>query len=490
MKRSSILLSILSAAVILTSCSKDEKDDKKKSGLEGQGVYLTQAQRNTLTVTDAAGTALAGAEVLIGSAVDQPFTANFLVTDASGNFTAPDAWTTDQIVTISKPGFIRASYFGQVPNGQTFALRPVPVQPPLELKGKATGFTLRDNDDIMDFALVMPAVQKREMLAFNIDMFISPETDRITVYGKPVDLPSNTSLPKQRERYGIFPVTMDKPLYRLYFEQPGEQKLVTIHGQFPFNKVVKAMQNGKSFIDVINDFTLKGGSLRNIPIVLPTQVLDVPIGEMVFNQPRGFKSPGFAEDEFLLAAALSPWQEQFYPTDFKNVPANTAFNLTTALGDQPQLLLAVKKKAEETKVSGKLSAAFIPFTPGIAPALLPLIETPVVAAYTDFTVALPAMPQGFYEVGAYMTFSTVIKEGEDANGREKEKVTKLWEVYSKSWMGQVSLPKWPNETAPAGVKRWDVLLMATQTPPGNNPVDLRSGLFETVTHATHSATDF
>ena len=483
-------MAILSAALLLTSCSKDDKDDKKKQKLDAQGVYLTTEQRKILTVTDQAGNPLSGADVLIGTAVDQPFTANFMQTDASGTFIAPDAWSSEQIVTISKAGFVRASFFGQTPNGQTYQLRPVPVQPQPELKGTATGFNLKDNDDIMDFALVMPAVQKREMLAFNINMFISPETDRITVYGSPVDLPSNTSVPKQKERYGIFPVTMDKGVYRMYFEQPGNQKIVTIHGQFPFNKVVKAMKNGKSFIDVMNDFTLKGGSLRNIVINLPTQNLEVPIGELVFNQPRSFTAPNFAADEFLLAASLSPWDGQYYPTDFKNVPANTAFNLNTALGDQPQLVLAVKKKSEETKVSGKLSAAFVPFAPNAKPSLLPLIESPTVASYTQFTVALPALPQGFYEVGAYMTFSTVVKEGEDANGREKEKVTKLWEVYADNWMSQVSLPQWPGETAPAGVKRWDVLLMANQTGPLHNQVAFGSRSFETVTHATHSATDF
>jgi hypothetical protein len=488
MKASSILLAVLASALFLTGCSKDNKDDQTKLGLEGERAFLTETQRNTIKVTDLAGNAIVGAEVLIGNAVNDPFADNFVQTNAAGTFTAPTGWTTEQVITISAKGYIRASYFGQIPNGQSFQLRLAPVAAPLELRGKGTGFTLKDGDNVMDFALVMPAVKKRDMLAFNIDMFISPQTDQITVYGNKLNLPSNTSIPKQKENYGMFPVTIDKSLYRLYFDQPANQKIVTIHGQFPFKQVVGELQGGKTFIDVINQFTLKGGSLRNVSVVLPAQTLDVPIGELVFNQPRSFKAPNFAADEFLMAASLTPYADEFYPTDFKNVPPNAAFNLMTGAGSASSLVVALKKKAEQEMVSGKLSAAFIPFDVGAQPTLLPLIASPQVISANEFKVTLPAIPQGFNEVGAYMTFSTVVKTG---TGKEtKEKVTHLWDVYADSWMNHVSLPKWPGDVVPAGTKRWDVLLMANQAPAPHNPVALTARVFETVTHATHSATDF
>ncbi len=492
MKVSAILAAILASALFLTSCSKDDKDDKKKEGLTAEGSFLTQAlteaQKKTLTVVDPNGLPIAGADVLIGTELDQPFASNFLQTNAAGIFQAPEAWVSNQIITISAKGYVRASFMGQIPAGQTFQLRAVPAATQPELQGKGTGFALKDGDKIMDFALMMPAVRKSEMLTFNLDMFISPKTDRVTVYGKAIDLPSNTSIPKQKENYGIFPVTMDKALYRLYFEQPGAQKVVTIHGQFPFKTVVDELQGGKTFVDVLNYFTFKGGSLKDVQITLPTQTLDLPIGELVFNQPRALKTPAYAADEFILAAAMSPWQDQYFPTDFKNVPSNSTFNLNTAAGDAPYLLVALKKKSEQMMISGKLSAAFVPFDAGVAPTLLPLIASPTVTAYNEFSLVLPVLPQGFAEVGSYMTYSTVEKTGTGAEA--KEKVTRLWEVYSDSWMTHVTLPKWPGEVVPTMTKRWDVLLMANQTAQANNPVAISPRVFETVTHATHSATDF
>ncbi len=487
MKTSSVLLAILASALFLTGCSKDDKDNQKKADLQGDVSFLTETQRNTITVTNLMGQPIAGAQVLIGNAVNDPFPDNFVQTDAAGTFAAPVGWKAEQAITISAKGYIRASYFGQIPNGQSFQLRAAPAAAPLELRGQASGFTLKDSDNTMDFALVMPAVKKREMLAFNIGMFISPKTDQISVYGQKLNLPSNTSIPKQKESYGLFPVTIDKSLYRLYFDLPGNQKIVTIHGQFPFKQVVGELQGGKNFIDVINYFNLKGGSLRNVSVVLPAQTLDVPIDELTFTQPRALKTPNFAADEFLVAASLSPYMDEYFPTDFKNVAANTSLNLMTAAGSNPSLVIALKKKAESEMVSGKLSAAFVPFTENVQPVLLPLINNPQVVSASEVNVTLPAIPQGFTEVGSYMTLSTVVKTG---TGKEmKEEVTPLWEVYADNWMTHLALPKWPSDVTPAGLKRWDVLLMANQAG-APNPVALSARVFETVTHATHSATDF
>ncbi len=484
------LLPLISLSLNWVACSDSDKDDKRPKLVDSNVALQSRNISASLSVTDLKGNPIPGAEVLIGIGVDQPFANNFVTTDASGQFQAPADWATAQPITIQAKGFIRTTYFAQLARGQAFKLKAQPVSVPFELKGIATGFSAKDLDKNMDFALMIPGIRKEELLAFNIDMFVSPKTDEVTVYGQKMALPSNTSIPKQKENYGIFPVTIDKPTYRMYFEEAGAKRVSAILGSFPFNKTVSEMQKGASFIDMINNFTVKGGSIRDVVIAAPTQTLDIPVTDMAFNQSRAFKSPVFNQDEVLIAVALNPNQGEFYPTDFKNVPANTVQNLATTAGNNDQqLLVALKKKSEDMQVGGaKISAAFIPFEVNVQPNLLPMIENPQVSSLYDIKVQLPVLPQGLTESGASLTLSTVVKSG---TGKDyKEVVTRHWEVYSDQWVSQVSLPRWPNDVEPVGIKRWEVLLMSADASRANIPVDLTSRVFETVTHATHSATDF
>lgn len=482
----------LSLAVsFVTGCSQDDKDEKKKKLLGlSQEAMIARSAAQTVAVTDLKGNPIAGAEVLIGTEVDKPFTANFVQSDAQGLVAVPNDWNNAETITLSAKGFVRTTYMAQQPHGQAFKMRPLPNPAPLELKGNTSGYTLKDGDKLMDFSMMIPGFKKDELLAFNIDMFISPKTDEVTVYGQKLNLPSNTSIPKQKESYGFFPVTLDKPLYRMYFDDPGSRRISAIHGQFPFSQVVKEMQSGKSFVELINYFTILGGSVADANVLAPTQNLDIAINNLNFSQQRPFKSPVFNADEFLIAVSLNANREEYYPTDFKNVTSNVVQNLSTTPGSSPQLLVALKKKAEDMQFGGaKISAAFLPFEVNVQPSLLPLMEGPKLGAnFTDFSITLPQVPADMAEAGSVFTLSTVIKNG---TGKDyKEEVTKHWEVYSDSWVSSVNLPKWPNDKAPEGVKRWEALLMASDNNKLNIQVDLTTRLFETVTHATHSATDF
>jgi hypothetical protein len=483
------LLAIAFLMVGFSACSEKDKDDpKKESDLVGLGVIARDMSRS-IQVTDLKGRPIAGAEVLIGLGVNQPFADNFVTTDVNGVFVAPSDWNSAQPITISAKGFIRTTYFGQVARGQALKMKPQPLATPYELTGVATGFNIKNSDKNMDFALMIPGIRKEELLAFNIDMFVSPKTDEVTVYGQMIQLPSNTSIPKQKENYGIFPVTLEKPLYRMYFQETGLQRVSAILGSFPFNKTVSEMQKGASFIDLINNFSVKGGSVREVNVSAPTQSFDIPVTDMIFNQTRTFKSPAFSDEEVLIAVSLNPNGNEFYPTDFKNVLPSTAQSLVTTATNDQQLLVALKKKSEDMLVSGaKISAALIPFEVDVEPTLLPMIENPQVVNLYELKVQLPQVPAGLVENGAAFILSTVVKTG---TGKDyKEVSTRHWEVYSDQWMNSVNLPRWPNDIEPTGIKRWEVLLMSADSARAQNAVDLTSRVFETVTHATHSATDF
>ncbi len=482
---------LLALTMILTGCSKNSEMSKSRDSGFSIGSWFgqkPQAAENILKVTDLNGQPLADAQILIGNSLNDPFNGNFVTTDADGIFIAPTEWTTPQVVTVAAQGFVRASFFAQVPEGQTFELRRTKPPAQYELKGKGIGFQIKDSDNLLDFALMVPAVERGELFSFNMQMFISPQMDTVDVYGQKVSLPSNVSVPRQRENYGFVPVTLEKSNYRMYFDSMGMKRVMTVRGQFPFKQVVNELQNNKPFIELINHFSLKGGSLKDIPIGAPTQVHDLPVNELVFNTSRSFQTPAFQNDEFLLAVALSPYQNDFIPTDFKNVPANTNFNMVTAAGATPHLLVALKKKAEQNEFGGgKLSAALVPFHSGFKPELLPLIEKPEVLNLTEVRMGSRLPIQSVKPLATYLLLSEVTRRGAEPEAIETS--NRLWEVYAQGWQYEMKLPQWPGETIIPGSKRWEVTYLGTEMA-GNKAVDLSPRILETVTHATHSATDF
>lgn len=484
-----LILGLAAATWGLTSCSKDQ-DETKKPKFKGFGLVneSRDAVRNrTLRIIGPDAKPIAQAQVLIGEALDTPFISNFLTTDANGSFTAPAAWTTPMVITISAPGFVRATYFGQVPEGQTYQLRVSVPQADYELKGASTGFQIKDKDGLGDFALVMPTMTKEALFAFDMGNFISPLTDKIEIFGQKFDVPTNVILPKQKENYSIVTITLEKPNYRMYFATPGKKRIFTARGQFPFKTVVGELQNKKTFVELINHFTLQGGSLKEVNITAPSQSQDLPVNELVFNQTKQFKSPIFASDEFLLAIPLSTYQNELMPTDLKNVASNTVSKLTIAAGDKPQLLVVVKKTAEQDNLSGgRLTAAIVPFDDGVQPQLLAMLENPEIINPSELRVKLPALPANLKAAASFAVLSKVDATTNEA-GVTTEKLARLWEVYSSNWQADIKLPTWPNDTLIAGKKRWEVTLAAS---PGNKTIDLGPRLLENVTHATHGASDF
>ncbi len=485
----------LLAMSLFVGCSKDSGDKKEPPKQVISSLWQRLAsdlggdqsqQSEPMRVTDLDGNPIANAKVLIGDGLNSPFVSNFIEADQQGMFLAPTGWTTAQVVTVSAPGYVRASYFGQIPRGQSFQLRQAVQSSRFELKGVGTGFQVKDKDDLADFALVMPAMNRQALFGFDMSMFISPINDTIEVYGNKMGIPSNVTLPRQKENYGIFPVTLEKPTYRMYFPNPGKKAVFAARGQFPFKKVVGQLQGNQQFIDLINDFSIKGGALRNVDISAPTQNLDLPVTELVFNQKKVFKSPVFNSDEFLLAIPLSDYQGNLIPTDLKNVPSNTNNSVTTAAGSKPNLLIVLKKKSEQDNLSGgRLTAAIVPFDENLQPVLLPMLESPTIVDYHHLKVKLPAIPNGIYGSATYSVLSKV--DSKVQQGITVESLAKVWEVYASEWQAEINLPVWPDEAPVEGKKRWEVTLVGSQQ---NKSIDLNPSLFETVTHATHGATDF
>ncbi len=491
----------------LTACSKDS--DKKPPEPEPKsswfGLFSMDEQPNAaakLRILTAAGEPIAKAQVLIGSAKNKPFTGNLLTADDSGTLTAPGAWVDEQPVTISAPGFVRVTYFNQKPQDKNFQLRYADGGTQFELKGQTTGYQIKNGDDLVDFSLLMPIVKKQDLFTFDVGMLISPETDTISIYGNTINLPSNVSLPKQKENYGLFSVTLDKPIYRMYFPAKGNKRVMGIRGQFPFNKVVDQMQNGGSMLSVVNDFKIMGGSLKDVSISLPTQNQDIAVTDLSFSQTRTIKMSDFPADQVAMVIPLSLYQGEMVPTDIKTMAPRSSMNLTVNSGSS-LVLVVVKRKNEMNNLAsgvGQLSASILPFAANITPEVMALTPGPRVVNEREFTIDTPravgpdAAAQGFYAV-----LSNVVTDSQS-----KENVSRQWEVYSNVWLNHVQLPTWPSKEEQSGEqtaerfedptaegkpnkKRWEVSFLSSILA---RDVEMGPTMFEDMSYATHTFTDF
>jgi len=426
--------------------------------------------QNQIKVTDSFGSPISGAQILIGQSADQPFIGNFITTDENGVVAVPAEWNNAQSVTINAQGYVRRTYLNQSPSGQQFSLNKKSVTEKPELNGITTGYNIKDKDGIVDAALVVPAFTKQNLFNFSIDTFVSPVSDTMTVVGRTVEIPSNISLPKQKESY-FLPVTLDKPKYRMFFNDFGPQTVVAIKAQLPLRKMVDDFQNKKPFYEMVNNMSIQGGAIRKVNLQSATQTLDIPVNELLFNQPRSMKAPQFAADQYLMTVSVSEYDSEFVPTDIKNVLPGTVNKLNLPINAKASLLAVMMPK--DQKIVGQLSANLANFTEGYEPSLLSYISKPTVTNVTNVKVETAlSLPVGLENLGTIARLSQISKNG------KVEVSTPIWEVYStESWINQFDVPAWPSEAIPvAGSKRWEVAFVA--------------GTDNQVTHLTHNQTDF
>jgi len=483
MKGIKLFLSLFISITALTGCSKD-KDDKgdKKEGRVLLGSFF--GQQKILKITNELGQPLADAEVMIG------LKGELMKTSADGILEIPSTWLTAEPVTISARGHIRATYLARLPEAQTFVVRQALPVSKYELTGQTPGFQIVNGDGKIDFSFVMPTLKQEDLLRFDINMIISPEVDVITAAGQKMEIPSNVTLPKQKESY-IIGVNLEKPKYRVYFDRPGRKNMFTSRGQFPFKKVVDDLRSGKQFYELINHFSVLGGSVRETDVTAPTQNFDIPITDMTFTQKMTVQNQQIGKDEVLLGAALSDYKGEMFPTDVKNLTAGGANALNVLAKSSAKVLSVLKRKneVESIKGLGRLSAVLLDFQDGVSPSHYALQEDPRVMSPYYVQVRKVQPLKGVSELSTYAVLSSVKRETEKEIVHET--LTTIWEVYAPGWVDQIEIPAWPSESAPSGDLRWSVALTGTT---GASKVDqdleLGPSVMQAITHVTNASADF
>lgn len=457
-------------------------------------------EMNLITVSDLNGFPLQGAKVLIGNRLGQPFINNMLQTDENGQTAPPGDWNGPANVTVSYPGYLRVTYLNMPPQSLNFKLRPLEKAGRIELSGTTSGFGNLERNNIADFGIVVPSLTKRDLFAFSLDKIISPEMDLIEIAGMEAKIPSNLTLPRQKETY-IVPITLQKEKYRLNFTEPGLKKIYAMHGRFPFKQVVDQIRQKVPFQTLVNYFDFQSGTLRDVDLVGPTN-LNLPVNEVYFNSFNSVRPPeGLGSATTMLAISLFQEQGYLYPTDIHKVESPQAFMLN-GLGKSNRLLLSMILPTEDfnatTEHSERTSAELVPHTPNHTPTFLGLLNSPQIQA-DGWSIGLPTNPSEITPLTTYAVLSKTLQQG------KHKVIVREWEFYTDAWTDHLQIPEWPATDSPefwesqgqnqtqqgTEGRRWEITFIGTnQKLPFSPSAKLGPDVVDITSHISFTSLDF
>jgi hypothetical protein len=510
-KRTALLAVAFATSV---SCAEQQTPSGilQDSGFQADTLVSLVPNHNMLDIVDQNGQPVAGATVMIGYEPGNPFAGNVITANGNGQIAIPSDWKAALPVTVQAAGFVTTTVPVALPGDQTIKLSRQEGTGKFEIAGTPQNYGRLPTDGKVDFALVIPALSRESMLAFDISSVMSPESDTIEIIGNELKVPSNLSLPQQRENY-IFPIEFNKPNYRTYVRDQGQYLVSATRGNFPLQRVVNDIRGGKSIFEVVNHFTFTEGGQQAVDVQANVAGVNVPVNQIPFNTQASVTAPQFPTGHVMLSVALLDNGGKYMPTDLKRLGPGQQMNLKSSgpAGSVLSLLLEetanfqgvfatlfeplVKLGGAVNQINadpatmdfGKFSFAFLPSAGGVAPQFLPMIGKPSLSGQV-LTLNVPALPNGLVQVASYL----VLVEVEEINPGEKlknERRTRLWEVWSNAWLGQVELPKIQFNRRPDRKYRWEVMFMARPanfvgSPNGSTGVDLN-----TVTHVTRNSVE-
>lgn len=486
--RLAVFFTVLSTLIF--SCNENKKNsvNTEPSNLVRVHWSIAAGPLSQIRIVNQFGNAIPQAQILIGDEIDSPFTGNLVTTDASGNAIISEEWTVASPVTVEAAGYVRLTLLNQVPGDMTIRLSPVHLALKPEIRGQVTQLPVINGDKLIDFGLVVPALTRGELLNFDIDQVLSPYSDILTVASQDLAVPTNISLPTQKESY-IFGFTISKPDYRMQAANLGPKRFFAARGNFVFKDVVGEIKNGKPFYELINYFSIQGGSLRDVTLTSAVTNLDIPADELEFKNSFTVTTPGANPDEIMIVMAASQLADTMIPTDIKKTTGSQSITLASLRG-KPAFVVSVIKRQTEfmSKAQGadRMSASLLPALNASPDKLLPLINNPTITNKNGYVITLPTAPT---TTGVYpLAVSAIISQlTEVQNGADKATVAlPRWEVLGVGWDKQIQLPKW-SLTESSGKMRVGVNFLGSNK--RITPV-LDDRLIEAATHVSHASADF
>ncbi len=204
-----------------------------------------------------------------------------------------------------------------------------------KLTGNTTGYGNLRTDGTADFGLVLKSFSKSDLFQIELNDLMSTEFDQISVIGSDIDIPTNVAIPNQKERY-ILSITLNKPKYKVNFKKDEHQNLVLIHGQFPFDDVVKGFRNDEPLLKLIDKFNILSYSEYNFEnkLLLPELNLDLIAGQSIHTDQFTIKSPKqFSSDYSFVVVSLNKDNNRYLPNNLTVLAADKSKLLKTASRD-------------------------------------------------------------------------------------------------------------------------------------------------------------
>lgn len=451
------------------------------------GEFEDFSSRNVITIIDEKGSSIAGARVLIGNKLNEPFSGNLLTSDNQGKIVVPSGWIDKQPVTIDAKGYIRATYMQQDAISQTFSLRLKPTGNEVVAAGTTTNFGPLSKDGIVDFGLVIPALNRTQIFNFRPEMIVSPHRDKITVLGKTVDVPSNMTLPEQKESYMYVPVTFNKPTFSLYEDRPLTKPFFALHGQVPISKLIDGITQDTPFMELVNLFTFISAGYKEFQF--PGVNYTLPVNEISFTQLRTIRAPSYDPSLGMVSIAMFERDGLLLPSDIKFVDSQSskALHLPLQFPNYFALSAIQKRNAlnDRTPDRQQMTIALMNFFENALPNFLPLIQLPVVKDGN-----LYAQPPGFRRnvmaAGVYSLLSIMVE-----NPSAKAIAAPMWEFYSDNWVDTIVRPQFPDDQLPTAKFRWEISFLGIDKDamfPDEKVCP--NNIKKTITHVSHHGTDF
>lgn len=481
-----------------------------------------------ITVLSEAGQPVIGADVLIGPSEGVPFVDNKLKTDLNGQAAIPTEWVSTQPVTVLAGGYRMATFLNVEPLDVTFQIHREDSKNIMQVSGETTNYDNLRKDGKVDFTLVYPALRKHQLSQIDVSSMISPEVDILSVMGESMAVPSNLSLPEQKENY-VLPITLSKPVYRIGFKQTGDYRMTGLHGQFPIRQVVGDIRDGKAFYEVINYFRIVGGGQRDVVVNQSLTGQDVPINQLTVDKKMTVRGPALGADIVMFSMALAGSNNMYYPTDIKRISAGQNMELVVpSRSDETSFISMIMTKADADQIGGggTQSAKRSPLAPVLkhfyneflnvfrithfdelhmllggnqTAGGVSIVRHPETLSTPDFLNLIPrpsisgnklifTPPQVSASVTPVATF-IVLSEIEYRNTGKYtlENKYRLWEISESGWATEVNLPQMPVNLTPGKKYRWEVLFMGQQN--GQNQ-DSGEYFLNAVTHVTRNSIDF
>lgn len=225
----------------------------------------------TVKVTDAAsGEPLAGAAVMVGEKIGDPFAENLVRTDAEGLATfSHESLRGEQRfpITAGMAGFTLLTLTQSTGNQVEMALQKIQTEKDYGfMQGRLTGFPPGADGGTLELGLFVPATRPEGLLNFDLGLFVSSYKVKIDVYGER-EVPGNAVLPPQSKRWGLVPLNFNKPEFIMPLPKGLEAHMAGMTGTVAISPAVNAIRN-KDFISVLNmaSFNRVGWTSRRVKV--------------------------------------------------------------------------------------------------------------------------------------------------------------------------------------------------------------------------------